>query len=539
MIRFSEQMKTAIHPLNVLILIFLALSSVLNAAKAPNFILVYMDDLGWAETSVPMIKGIGDTSSDFNQTPNVERLAREGMVLSACYSPSALCASSRNSLLHGMTPSRLRYTVLSAVEAQKQYLGQITIPQALKKANPNYMTAHFGKWHNESIKPKEAGYDVTDGPNGNGPGDFDDDRKTHLPDEDPKRIFSLTEKSVDFMKEQVKADKPFYLQLSHYAMHIWHDSLKETKERYKLLPKGRKYQKKDDLPEEEIPIAMYNHGWIINYAAMLDDVDRAFGTLLDAIEELGIKENTYVVFTSDNGGGFRGNNPLKAGKGSLYEGGIRMPTFVRGPGIKPGSYCKVPVVQWDFLQTFHDLSGGTDPLPDDLDGGSLRAVFEKGDRGKVKRNAKELVFHFPWHTGVAESVIRSGKYKLRKDLDSLEIELFDISEDFEEETNLASKMPDLVRKLDRKRVKYLQEVNAETVTLTRRNYVELLEGGWIENGKNRLAKLKAELSADPNNKQKAFQVGVSQNHVDFQDRQLERSTRLIKMHEQRGTADKN
>ena len=140
---------------------------------------------------------------------------------------------------------------------------------------------------------------------------------------------------------------------------------------------------------------------------------------------------------------------------------------------------------------------------------------------------------------MAESVIRSGKYKLRKDLDSLEMELFDISEDFEEETNLASKMPDLVRKLDRKRVEYLQEVNAETVTLTRRNYVELLKGGWIENGKNRLAKLKAELSADSDNKQKAFQVGVSQNHVDFQDRQLERSTRLIKMHEQRGTADKN
>jgi arylsulfatase A len=532
-------MKTAIHPLNVLILIFLALSSVLNATKAPNFILVYMDDLGWAETSVEMIKGREDTRSDFYQTPNIERLAKDGMVLSACYSPSALCAPSRNSLLHGMTPSRLRYTVLSAVEAKKEFLGQITVPQALKKANPDYVTAHFGKWHNESIKPTEAGYDVTDGPNGNGPGDFDDDRKTHLPDDDPKRIFSLTEKSVDFMKEQVKADKPFYLQLSHYAMHIWHDSLKETRERYKLLPKGRKYQKKDDLPDEEIPIGTYNHGWIINYAAMLDDTDRAFGTLLDAIEELGIKENTYVVFTSDNGGGFRGNNPLKAGKGSLYEGGIRMPTFVRGPGIKPGSYCKTPVVQWDFLQTFYDLAGGREPLPKNLDGGSLREVFEKGDKGKVKRNTKELVFHFPWHTGVAESVIRSGKYKLRKDLDSLEIELFDISKDFEEETNLASKMPDLVRKLDRKRSAYLDSVQAETVTLTRRNYVELLKGGWIENGKNRLAKLKAELSADPNNKQKAFQVGVSQNHVDFQDRQLERSTRLIKMHEQRGTADKN
>lgn len=517
----------------------LVISFSLDAKKPPNFVLVYMDDLGWAETSVAMIKGRADTRSDFNQTPNIERLASQGMVLSACYSPSALCAPSRNSLLHGMTPSRLRYAVLSAVEVKKQYLGQITIPQALKRANPEYQTAHFGKWHNESIKPSEAGYDVTDGPNGNGPGDFDDDGKTHLPDDDPKRIFSLTDKSINFMKEQVAAEKPFYLQLSHYANHIWHDSLKKTREKYKKLPKGKKYEKKDGLPDEEIPIAMYNHGWIINYAAMLDDVDRAFGTLLDAIDELGIDEETYVIFTSDNGGGFRGNAPLKAGKGSLYEGGIRMPSFVRGPGVKGGSYCKVPVVQWDFLQTFYDLAGGSVPLPEDLDGGSLRDVFERGDRGRVKRNTKDLIFHFPWHTGVAESVIRSGKYKLRKDLDSLEMELFNLDKDLGEKNNLALDMPDLVRKLDKKRARYLESVNAETVTLTRRNYVELLEGGWIENGRKRLAKLKAELLADPSNKQKAFQVDVSQNHVDFQDKQLERSLRLIQMHEDRGTANKN
>ena len=509
------------------------------SGKSPNFVLVYMDDLGWAETSVEMIKGREDTRSDFNRTPNVERLAREGMVLSACYSPSALCAPSRNSLLHGMTPSRLRYTVLSAVEAKKQYLGQITIPQALKKANPNYMTAHFGKWHNESIKPTEAGYDVTDGPNGNGPGDFDDDGKTHLPDDDPKRIFSLTDKSINFIKEQVADENPFYLQLSHYANHIWHDSLKKTREKYKKLPKGKKYEKKDGKPDEEIPLAMYNHGWIINYAAMLDDVDRAFGTLLDAIDKLGIEKETYVIFTSDNGGGSRGNAPLKAGKGSLYEGGIRMPSFVRGPGIKSGSYCQVPIVQWDFLQTFYDLAGGSELLPEDLDGGSLRDIFKRGDRGRVKRNTRDLLFHFPWHTGVAESVIRSGKYKLRKDLDSLEIELFDLNKDLGENNNLAADMPGLVQKLDKKRAKYLQEVNAETVTLTRRNYVELLEGGWIENGKKRLAKLKAELIADPSNKQKAFQVNVSQNHVNFQDNQLERSLRLIRMHEERGTAEKN
>ena len=532
LVPFSNRIKSLPIGLTVLF-------SFTAIGKSPNFVLVYIDDLGWAETSVEMIEGREDTRSDFNRTPNLERLAREGMVLSSCYSPSALCAPSRNSLLHGMTPSRLRYTVLSAVEARKQYLGQITIPQALKKANSDYQTAHFGKWHNESIKPTEAGYDVTDGPNGNGPGDFDDDGKTHLPEDDPKRIFSLTDKSIKFMREQVAAERPFYLQLSHYANHIWHDSLKKTREKYKKLPKGKKYEKKDGLPDEEIPIAMYNHGWIINYAAMLDDVDRAFGTLLDAIDELGIDEETYVIFTSDNGGGFRGNAPLKAGKGSLYEGGIRMPSFVRGPGVKGGSYCKVPVVQWDFLQTFYDLAGGSVPLPEDLDGGSLRDVFERGDRGKVMRKTKDLIFHFPWHTGVAESVIHSGKYKLRKDLDSLEIELFDLSEDLEEKQNLAADMPALVQKLDKKRVKYLEEVNAETVTLTRRNYVELLEGGWIESGRKRLAKLRAELVADPSNKQKAFQVEISQNHVNFQDKQLERSLRLIRMHEERGTAEKN
>ncbi|MDG2221966.1 MAG: sulfatase [Rubripirellula sp.] len=528
-------MKRSISILFIVVL----LSSISSAAKPPNFVLLYVDDLGWAETSVEMIKGRPDTRSDYYQTPNIARIAKAGMVLSSCYSPSALCAPSRNSLLHGMTPSRLRYTVLSAVEAKKKYMGQITIPQALKQANPDYTTAHFGKWHNESIKPTEAGYDVTDGANGNGPGDFDDDRKTHLPDDDPKRIFSLTDNSIQFMKDQVAAEKPFYLQLSHYAMHIWHDSLKETREKYKQLPKGRKYGKKDNSPEEDISIATYNHGWIINYAAMLDDMDRAIGTLLDAIDQLGIAENTYVILTSDNGGGFRGNAPLKGGKGNLYEGGIRMPSFVRGPGITNGTYCDVPVVQWDFLQTFYDLAGGTEPLPADLDGGSLRDIFENGNNGNVRRNRETLVFHFPWHTGEPESVIRRGNYKLRKNLDTLEVQLFDVRKDISEIQDLSQSMPELVQELDRLRSNYLESVNAETVTLTRRNYVELLEGGWIENGRKRLAKLKAELAMDPDNKQMAFKVDVSQNHVDFQDRQLKRSLKLIQMHQKRGTADQN
>ena len=505
----------------------------------PNFVLVYVDDLGWAETSVEMIKGREDTRSDYFQTPHIARIAQEGMVLSSCYSPSTLCAPSRNSLLHGMTPSRLRYTVLSSIEAKKQYMGKITIPQALKKANPNYQTAHFGKWHNESIKPTEAGYDVTDGPNGNGPGDFADDGKTPLGDEDPKRIFSLTDKSIQFMEQQVAKKQPFYLQLSHYAMHIWHDSLQETREKYKKLPHGSTYQKKDDTPEESVSISMYNHGWIINYAAMLDDMDRATGTLLDAIDELGIAENTFVIFTSDNGGGFRGNAPLRGGKGSLYEGGTRMPSMVRGPGISPGTYCDIPIVQWDFLQTFYDLAGGTQPLPSELDGGSLRDVFMRGNKGKVTRNTAPLVFHFPWHTGDPESAVRMGDYKLIKNLDTLDVELYDVSSDISERHDVSSSMPELAKKLDHQRSNYLDSVNAETVTLIRRNYVELLEDSWITNGKKRFEKLKADLRADPTSKQKAFKVDISKNHVEFQDRQLSRSRRLIEMHELRGTADHN
>lgn len=509
------------------------------ATEPPNFVLVYVDDLGWAETSVEMIKGRADTRSDYYQTPHIERMAREGMVLSACYSPSTLCAPSRNSLLHGMTPSRLRYTVLSSVEAKKQYIGKITIPQALKKANANYRTAHFGKWHNDSIKPLQAGYDVTDGPNGNGPGDFADDGKTTLSELDPKRMFSLTEKSVQFMEQQVASKRPFFLQLSHYAMHIWHDSLKETREKYRKLPKGSKYQSKDDASEESVSISMYNHGWIINYAAMLDDMDRATGVLLDAIDELGIAKNTFVIFTSDNGGGFRGNTPLRGGKGSLYEGGIRMPTVVRGPGVSPGTYCDVPIVQWDFLQTFYDLAGGIQPLPPELDGGSLRDVFLRGNGGEVMRNTEPLVFHFPWHTGDPESVIRFGNFKLRKNLDSLKVELYDVVNDIRERNDLSASMPELVRKLDNQRSRYLDSVNAETVTLIRRNYVDLLEGGWIANGRKRFEKLKADLHADPTNKQKAFKVDVSKNHVEFQDRQLSRSRALIQMHEARGSAERN
>ena len=147
----------------------------------------------------------------FYQTPHLERLAKAVMGFSDAYAPAPVCTPSRNSILHGMTPARMLNTTLNTVAWKKEYRGKITIPQAIKLADPDYITAHFGKWHIGSITPEKAGYDVTENKKGtgNGEGDYMDDMKTFLPEEDPKRIFSLTEMSKDFISEQVKADRPF------------------------------------------------------------------------------------------------------------------------------------------------------------------------------------------------------------------------------------------------------------------------------------------------------------------------------------------
>ena len=192
----------------------------------------------------------------------------------------------------------------------------------MKQANTDYITAHFGKWHIPAISPEKAGYDVCENMKGtgNGEGDFLDDMRTFLPEDDPKRIFSLTKMSKDFISEQAEAGRPFFLQLSHYSVHIWHDSLRETRDKYRALPRPSKALDSDYLRDEEISESAYKHNWLINYAAMVDDTDRAFIDLLDHLDALGITENTYVIFTSDNGGGLRGNKPLSGAKGDLTEG---------------------------------------------------------------------------------------------------------------------------------------------------------------------------------------------------------------------------
>ncbi len=458
-----------------------------TAPEKPNIILILTDDQGWTDTSVPMMKGREDSKSDFYQTPNLDRLAKAGMVFSNAYAPAPVCSPTRYSILYGKTPARLHHATLNKNAATPEK--ELSLPKMIKAADPSYITAHFGKWHQPTSSPEDAGYDESTGPTGNGEGDWISPGVPNPPD-DPKRTFSLSRKACEFMSNQVKADRPFFMQVSYYAVHVQNYALEKTKEKYRNMKPGKKSNPRDF----ELPPPPLNQG-MVAYAAMVEDLDTGFGMILDKLDELGITDNTYVIFTSDNGGGFRGNEPLQRGKADLWEGGLRVPTVVRGPKVSADTYCDVPIAGWDFFHTIGEIIGNTNPLPENLDGGSLLEVFEKGNEGSVKRGEEALVFHFPWFNGEPESAIRLGDYKLIKNLDSRELWLFNLAEDIEEKNNLAEAMPEKTNALHNRLTSYLENVNAEHVMDLRKwRRKQMVEQNIPEQEKKRkelLAKLKA------------------------------------------------
>lgn len=453
----------------------LTVTTCLQAAQRPNFIVFFTDDQGWTDTSVRMLKGNRDSASRFIRTPNLERMAAQGMIFSSGYSPSPVCSPSRDSLLYGQTPTRLRHSILLG----KAEVGPeaLTIPRALKSVDPRYVTAHFGKWACSPKTPEDAGFDQSDGDTDNWHGDWRkvEGEKAALPEDDPKRIFSVTRRAVSFLEEQARSGHPFYLRVSHYALHVGHDALPQTVEEF--------------VDAGLDPAAAL-------YSAMAEDLDTGFGLVLDKVESLGLADNTYIIFTSDNGGGFGNppNRPLRGGKASLWEGGIRVPLVVRGPGIKQGTYCDVPVAGWDFLPTLYDLAGGRGQLPETLDGGSLRSLFEKGNRGKVRRNVQALMFHYPWFDSVPMSVIRSGDHKLVKDLNTDETRLFNVAEDPGEIKDLSGARARLATRLHEQLIDYLREVNAEKLEDLRRDREQTLQT-WVERDSEEIEALGARVAA--------------------------------------------
>jgi len=435
----------------------------------PNIIIFFTDDQGWAETSVPMMEGRADSCSDFLQTPALEQMAQEGMVFSNAYACAPTCTPSRAGIQFGKTPARLQYTVVHdrlAYDRGIDLKDQLSIPQMIKSIDPDYVTAHFGKWGFHPRDPGHAEYDQSDGNTNNGEGDYlAVQSQTPLPADDPKRIFSIADRADAFLEEQVTARKPFFMQLSHYAVHVDHMALAETVDKYRNLPPSSdpKYQGEDAYL----------------YAAMIENLDTALGRLLQKVDELGIKDHTYIIFTSDNGGGFGGNDPLKGGKAYVWEGGLRVPTVICGPDVLKGSYCDKPIAAWDFFPTINEIIGG-EALGAEYDGGSILDLLERGNDGQVQRGTEELVFHFPWYgTTPPVSAMRDGDYKVVMSLNNDEYRLFDLSTDIGEENDLKDSMPVLAQQMHQRLHQYLIDVDAEDVEDMRLARIAEVEG-YIE-----------------------------------------------------------
>ena len=496
------------------IILLLALAARLSAADTPNFIIIYADDLGYADTSVQMMDDDPSTKHDFIQTPGLERLAEMGARFTTAYAPTPTCTGSRISIQMGKSSARMQYRnvfdVLSHYQRPEGYDDETTMGEMLKEAGQNYVTAMFGKGASALGRFEDAGYDVTDelpgepGGNGNGHGSYwDPKKKTPFPPDNPKRIHSLRKDSVNFVNENA-GKQPFFLMVNHYAPHIPHMATKEAFERCKKrwIEQGR--------DTEKIDAEKSSVNRDIVHAAMVEEMDLNVGALIDALEAKGELDNTCFIFTSDNGGGHsrrekvdgenrRFNGPLQEGKRSMFEGGIRVPTVIAGPGIEPGSQCDVPIVQWDFLSTFHDLSDSKSPLPEGVDGGSLRDVFVNGNSGKVERAAPGIVHHYPCHYHPPISSIIIGDYKLMRHLNFREFKLFNIRTDYREEHDLASEMPEKVASMDAIRRKYVEEVDGGTTAQVRKALYDTMDqysARSKEGFQKKLAQLKKENRPD-------------------------------------------
>jgi arylsulfatase A-like enzyme len=454
-----------------LLLLISALAGVSAAASdPPNFVIVYVDDLGWADTSVRMMDSDPDSASDFNQTPHLAALAQRGMKFSNAYAPAPTCTPSRKSIQFGKTPGRLQYTFVHDVLALKRQLtwaDETSLADIVKAANTRYITAHFGKGMGGE-QMKTIGYDITDeldgkSPNGNFHGEYLSlQNRSPLPPDDPKRMASLERRSVGFI-EEYGGKRPFLMMVSHYAVHVPHAARADLIEKYRTLPRGKHLKDEDYLPTDQISEESKISHWRLQYAAMLEQVDEGLGAITGALEKTGQLGNTYLIFTSDNGGGLTPNGSLRAGKAHLYEGGLRVPFVVAGPGVQPGAQCDVPINQWDLLPTLHDYSKSPHPLPKNLDGGSLRGVLEKGDKSAVIRPTEGFIYHYPCYFAPPLSVIRLGDYKLMEHLLTGEQKLFDVARDYREQHNLIEKYPKKAAELKEKMSAYLDSIDAENI----------------------------------------------------------------------------
>lgn len=457
------------------------------ASSKPNIIFVLTDDQGWTSSSVQMNPGIPNSISDYYETPNLQKLAAQGMRFSDAYSPAPICSASRAAIFTGKSPAQVHFTELisstfpTGGQYQSYYLGKplsspipipmlpesTTIAERLHENAPEYTTALLGKDHVGS-HPRQYGFDV-----------YDFHMFGYEPEgKDPKKVFSTANRANAFMEQQVQNDAPFFLEISTLAPHAPYEYRDETFAYFNGKPRGARHSS-------------------AAFASSLYDFDAALGMVLDKVDELGIADNTYVIFTSDNGATAapRSNEPLTGAKGTLWEGGIRVPMIVRGPGVAAGSVSNVPVVATDVFATVSELAGVTAPHDELSESASLVPLLHNGGQlpeGESLSRAfgpnGELFFHFPHYSGgtTPVSAVRDGDYKLMKFYGSLgqpdEFALFNLKSSVTESTslssplNLASQMPTKVAELQGKLEAWLVGVDASLAKRPEEN-IELLWDG--------------------------------------------------------------
>ncbi len=432
-----------------------------TTAQPPNFVIIVVDDQGWTGSSVQMDASVLGSKSDYYFTPELELLAQSGMTFSQGYAPAPKCSPTRNSILTGKTPARTNFTNTSGAIASGKILietssntaldgAEITYAEWLKSIGMNYRTAHFGKWHlgNTSSSPANNGFDFNDGATKN-----NDGNQGVTVQADPKKIFDLTNRSIAFMQDAVTDGVPFCLQLSHYAVHGSIEARQTTIDLY-------------NNPALRPPGTIHTTG-NAEYGAMTEDTDDGIGQLLDEITNLGIDNNTYVIFISDNGGpmNLTDNAPLSFGKTFIYEGGIRVPFIIKGPGISPNTYNTEPVVAYDLFPTIAELTGSTTTLPANLDGQSIVPLLT----GSSFTRSALIYFHSPHYSNninkTPRSALVSGNYKLMVEYETSNIYLFDLSTDIGESNDLSASQPALRLNLIIQLRDYLKSVNASMPSL--------------------------------------------------------------------------
>jgi len=443
----------------ILVLFFGLLSVSCQEKERPNIVLINIDDLGWSDT--------GFMGSIFYETPNIDTLSKEGIVFNNGYAAAANCAPSRASLMTGHWPQRHGILTVGKSERGKSADRKIVPVRNQKTISSNvillpkllqqngYKTCHAGKWH-LSDNPLQKGFDSNIGGShaGHPSSYYPPYKNVDLQSDEGKRLTDVVMDGVlDFVQN---SDSPFFINYSPYAVHAPIQPVPSLLGKYK-----------NKSGEEGASN--------VNYATMIENMDWNVGRLIELLKKMGKYENTLIIFTSDNGGLFSVSNqhPLRAGKGSYYEGGIRVPFFfVWKEKIKRVQISETPISNLDIYPTVLQAAGIEPSKELSLDGTDITALLE----GKEELKSRTLFWYFPIYLQAVTpknenrdlkfrtrpgSVIRKGDWKLHYYFENRDVELYNLKDDIGEKKNLAESRADVANKMLVELKDWLKQTRAE------------------------------------------------------------------------------